>query len=242
MGKDTLYRQGQVAEDFTFNNQVAQVFDDMLCRSVPWYREVIGAMAELIRLQDRQPMTICDLGCATGTTLIGLARQLPQEGYHLIGIDNAPAMLAKAREKVAAAGISPGRIRLVEDDITCCRLEQADVFLVNYTLQFLRPLVRQPFLARLHRHLNEEGMVILSEKVISADARINRLLIRMYHRFKRRKGYSDLEIAAKREALENVLVPYTVEENLVLLREAGFARVEVFCRWCNFASFLACKR
>ncbi|MFP7753579.1 carboxy-S-adenosyl-L-methionine synthase CmoA [Thermodesulfobacteriota bacterium B35] len=240
MARDELYRTGSVREDFRFNEEVAEVFDDMLDRSIPFYGAVIDAMGEFLRLRLKKGATLYDLGCATGTTLLALARRLEDLELSYIGIDNAPAMLAKARRK-AEMFSKGGVIEFRQADITTCPIEGADAIICNYTLQFIRPLLRQEFVRRLHHALAPDGLLILSEKVISHAPDLNRQFIEMYHGFKRRQGYSELEIAAKREALENVLVPFSVDENSALLRRAGFSAQEIFFRWFNFASFVAIR-
>ncbi len=240
MARDELYRTGSVREDFRFNEEVAEVFDDMLDRSIPFYGAVIDAMGEFLRLRLKKGATLYDLGCATGTTLLALARRLEDLELSYIGIDNAPAMLAKARRK-AEMFSKGGVIEFRQADITTCPIEGADAIICNYTLQFIRPLLRQEFVRRLHHALAPDGILILSEKVISHAPDLNRQFIEMYHGFKRRQGYSELEIAAKREALENVLVPFSVDENSALLRRAGFSAQEIFFRWFNFASFVAIR-
>ena len=240
MSRDDLYSDGTVREDFRFNEEVAEVFDDMLDRSIPYYGAVIDAMGELLRLRLHQGATILDLGCATGTTLLALARRLQDLDLFFVGIDNAPAMLARARRKAGMFSWARG-IEFRRADITTCDLAGADAIICNYTLQFIRPLQRQAFVQRLHDALPNGGILALSEKVISHAPDLNRLFIEMHHGFKRRQGYSDLEIAAKREALENVLIPFSVDENAALLRRAGFSSQEIFFRWFNFASFIAVK-
>ncbi len=241
MAEDKLYASGRVVEDFAFNDRVAEVFDDMLHRSVPYYRTVIEGMAQL--LGDLLPLdaTLYDLGCSTGTTLLELSRQLPDKRFRYIGIDLAPAMVAKARRKSAMYG-KEDILDFRQDDITTCPLPRAAGILCNYTLQFLRPLQRQDFVNRLHASLPDGGVLILSEKIISPATRLNRVFIEGYHSFKRRQGYSELEIASKREALENVLIPFTLQENRIMLETAGFAEIEVFFQWFNFASLVALKR
>ncbi len=240
MARDELYSTGTVREDFRFNDQVAEVFDDMLDRSIPFYGAVIDAMAEFLRLRLPRGATVYDLGCATGTTLLSLARRLPELELSLVGIDNAPAMLARARRK-AEMFSKADIIEFRQADITACDIRDADAIICNYTLQFIRPLLRQDFVQRLHASLRDGGVLVLSEKVISHAPDLNRQFIEMYHAFKRRQGYSELEIAAKREALENVLIPFSVEENAALLRRAGFSSQEIFFRWFNFASFVAVR-
>ncbi|WP_310600185.1 carboxy-S-adenosyl-L-methionine synthase CmoA [Desulfobulbus sp.] len=238
---DTLYTAGTVAEDFAFNDRVAEVFDDMLNRSVPYYRTVIDGMAQLVACHLSADATVCDLGCSTGTTLIELARRLPELQLRYVGIDNAPAMLAKARRKSAMFSKSEV-LRFVEADITTCPLPRAEAIVCNYTLQFLRPLTRQPFVRRIYEALPAGGVLFLGEKTISHSGRLNRDFIDIYHAFKKQQGYSELEIAAKREALENVLIPFSLEENVALLRQAGFAEIEPFFRWFNFTAIVALKR
>ncbi|MEK6202344.1 MAG: carboxy-S-adenosyl-L-methionine synthase CmoA [Desulfobulbaceae bacterium] len=238
--KDTLFAVNQVEEDFVFSEHVAQVFDDMLDRSIPFYQEVIKGTAQLLDIFLQQNDTVIDLGCATGTTLLQLARLLPDKGLQFTGIDNSPAMLHKARLK-AEMFSKQDQVTFISQDIT--DLEQADTgaYLLNYTLQFIRPLRREDFIHRLYDNLRPGGVLILSEKKISHDPLLNRKFIDIYHQFKLERGYSELEIAKKREALENILIPFSIEENRELLLDAGFASVETFFQWFNFVSFIAIK-
>ncbi len=240
--KDTLFAINQVEEDFIFSERVVEVFDDMLDRSVPFYHEVITGVAQLLGTFVHPDDTIIDLGCATGSTLLQLARLLPDKGLRFIGIDNSPAMLHKARIKIESFS-KQNEISFMTQDITKLELHQAPVgaFLLNYTLQFIRPLRRPAFIHKLFESLRPGGILILSEKKISHDPLLNRKFIDIYHQFKRERGYSELEIAKKREALENVLIPFSVEENRELLMNAGFSSVEPFFQWFNFISFIAIK-
>jgi tRNA (cmo5U34)-methyltransferase len=240
MSSDTLYRSGTVKEDFSFNENVAEVFDDMLDRSVPFYQTVIQTTADMIRRLAAPGCSVFDLGCSTGTTLLALARLLPDMELHFIGIDNAPAMLDKARRKVEMYSKS-SVIEFRNQDITCADLAGADIIICNYTLQFIRPILRPEFVAGLYNSLPAGGMLFVSEKIISHHSCLNRKFIDIYHTFKRDQGYSELEIAAKREALENVLIPFSVQENINLLTRGGFSPVETFFQWINFVSFVALK-
>ena len=240
MSGDSLYSNGKVTEDFSFNDRVADVFDDMLDRSVPFYREVIQASADLIRQLAAPESRVFDLGCSTGSTLLELSRLLPDMNLHFTGIDNAPAMLDKARRKAAMYSKS-GVMEFRNQDITRADLKNADIIICNYTLQFIRPPLRPAFVSRLYEHLAPGGLLFVSEKVISHHSLLNRKFIDIYHQFKREQGYSELEIAAKREALENVLIPFSIRENINLLTQSGFNPVEPFFQWINFASILAIK-
>jgi len=82
----------------------------------------------------------------------------------------------------------------------------------------------------------------VTEKTLTNNSDVNRYFIDFYYDFKRRNGYSEQQIARKREALENVLIPYRVDENFELLRRCGFETVETFFQWYNFAGFMAVKK
>ena len=238
--KDYLFQVEQIAEDFVFNERVAQVFDDMLDRSVPFYDEVILSIVRIMNSMLNDGDTIVDLGCATGSTLMRLSSLLPEKGFHYTGIDNSSAMLARAKCK-AAMFSKQKSMNFIHDDIMKTTQPGTSAFILNYTLQFIRPLHREKFLGRLFSNLRPGGICILSEKTISHHPGLNRNFIDIYHGFKQEKGYSELEIAKKREALENVLIPCSLEENRSMLQSAGFIEVEPFFQWFNFVSFLAVK-
>ena len=240
MKRDTLFNVKHVQEDFSFNDQVAEVFDDMLCRSVPFYGAVVDGTIGLLERFCAPGAKVYDLGCSTGNLLLEIARRLPDLNLHLTGVDNASAMLNKARKKAEMFSKSE-LVCFQEQDITNFDCSDADVIICNYTLQFIRPMVRADFLFRLQKFLRPGGLLIVSEKVISPESRLNREFISMYHQFKRDCGYSELEISAKREALENVLIPFSISENKELLQQAGFSEVATFFQWFNFCSFVAMK-
>ena len=238
--RDTLFNIKTVAEDFTFNERVVEVFDDMLERSVPFYRQVIDGQAQLLDDFLEPGDTVYDLGCSTGTTLLELARLLEAKNLQFIGIDNSSPMLDKARLKAELYRKQQSLSFLLED-ITAFNHANAGCIILNYTLQFIRPLQRESFLQRLFHTLRPGGIILISEKVINHDRRLNRAFIDIYHQFKKTRGYSELEIARKREALENVLIPFSIEENTTMLKKSGFVSVETYFQWFNFTSFVARK-
>ena len=238
--RDTLFNVSSVSEDFVFNERVVEVFDDMLDRSIPFYREVISATAQLLNRFLIENDTIYDLGCATGTTLLEFTRLLDDRSLHFCGIDNSGPMLDKARLK-AELYKKNSVMSFEQADITAFTKENAGAIILNYTLQFIRPLQREGFLRRIFDSLRPGGILLLSEKVISHNVRLNREYIDIYHDYKKSRGYSELEIAKKREALENVLIPFSINENRELLLNCGFESVESYFQWFNFTSFIAIK-
>lgn len=238
--KDKLFDTTTILEDFEFNERVVEVFDDMLDRSIPFYTEVIGAVSSLLEKLLSPGDRVTDLGCATGTSLTEISRKLSHKDLLFTGVDNSTAMLEKARLK-AELYSKTDRMSFVAGDITTYQEPGTSCFILNYTLQFIRPLQRAEFLKHLFDNLRSGGVIILSEKTICHDVKLNRQYIDIYHNYKKKRGYSELEIAKKREALENVLIPFSIDENKKLLEATGFTSIETFFQWFNFSSFIAIK-
>ena len=226
-----------IKKQFEFDDEVASVFDDMLERSIPFYKEVIALSCELICLHVKTGGKIADLGCSTANTLLSLYKQ-SDKTYALLGVDNSASMLDLAAKKAHAYGAN---ITFEKADIMGIELENYDTIIANYMLQFIRPLQRQSFVYKLYESLSENGIFIFSEKIVFEDKSLNKQMIDLYYNFKRKQGYSDFEIAQKREALENVLIPYSEVENKEMLKNAGFKTVETVFKWGNFVTFLAKK-
>lgn len=244
MSHDEIFaKSGARASDFEFDAEVAQVFDDMLDRSIPLYGEQQKLIQEIATRFYVPGTRVYDLGCSTANTLLGLAGSLGPEAS-LIGLDNSQPMLEKAREKAREAGYDEQldfRYADLNESLTGVELRDASVVTLCWTLQFVRPLRRDHLVRWIYDGLVEGGVLIATEKVLTNDSNMNRFFIEFYYDYKRRHGYSEEEILRKREALENVLVPYRVDENYDLFRRNGFQTVETFFQWYNFAGFLCVK-
>ena len=230
------------ASDFAFDDAVADAFDDMAVRSIPHYLEQQRMVTELAARFWLPGSTIYDLGCATGTTLIGLAQAIPEA--RVVGYDNAPPMIRAADAKVAALGLDDRietRLIDLEEDLSTASLADAGVVVMCWTMQFIRPIQRDHLVRCIFGGLRDRGVLIVTEKVLAADRSMNAVFIERYYEMKRRHGYSETEITRKREALENVLVPYRVDEHRALFQRNGFQIVETFFQWYNFAGFLCVK-
>ena len=242
MGKDEVFRDEiEKASDFKFGENVAKVFDDMLNRSVPFYGEMQRMMAELAANHAVEGSFVYDLGCSTGTTMIGMDTMVPSE-IKFIGVDDSQEMLDKCKSKLMELGFSrPYELRCA-DLGQGVKIENASVVVLCLTLQFVRPIYRERLIKNILDGLNPGGVLILVEKILAEESSFNRDFIDYYYNYKRRNQYSELEISQKREALENVLVPYKLSENISLLRDQGFAHCEVFFKWYNFAGLIATKK
>ncbi|MDX9795562.1 MAG: carboxy-S-adenosyl-L-methionine synthase CmoA [Arcobacteraceae bacterium] len=233
---DKLFEKS-ITKQFEFDEEVASVFDDMLNRSVPYYKQMQELTIDFALKFLEENDKVYDLGCSTASTLIELSKHCNKK-LNLVGIDNSQAMLNRATNKCRAFGVE---IDLINADMHSVDLHGAKLIISNYTLQFIRPLLREKLVKKIYDALSENGIFIFSEKVISSHKVLNKHCIDEYYAFKKNQGYSEFEIAQKREALENVLIPYTQEENLQMIKDAGFSHCEVIFKWVNFATFIAIK-
>lgn len=238
--RDEVFNKRAPVTDFRFGKEVAVVFDDMLERSVPFYAEIQRMISEMAVDFAVEGTNIYDLGCSTGTTLLNLSSAVQQQ-VKFIGVDNSPEMLERCRAKLKQHGFRRDHELICADLNSGIHIENASMVLMVLTLQFIRPLYRDKLVEQILHGLNANGCLILVEKVIGEDSLFNRLFIKYYYEMKKRQGYSELEISQKREALENVLVPYKLLENREMLMRTGFRYCDVFFKWYNFCGIIAVK-
>ena len=236
--RDTIFARPRSPTPFRFDREVAEVFDDMLERSIPFYREVQNMILDLVARCLPDGGRVYDLGCSSGNTLLGVASLLRERGVRaeLIGVDQSLPLIRRCRHK-----LSQHHCCIIHRNIMDILPNRSHFTILNYTLQFIPPEDRPLLLKRIYRGLYPGGMIFVSEKIRTEEGRVGELLTEFYGDFKKRNGYSELEICQKREALEKVLIPFTVEEHLRALRAAGFSQSVVLFRWYNFASFLGIK-
>ena len=242
--KDKVFASAAVrASDFEFNREVADVFDDMLARSVPFYPEQQSMIEQIARKVYIPGTTVYDLGCSTGTTLSNMAKTLGPE-VRLIGYDYSQPMLEKAQRNIVKMGLS-SQIELRQadfnKDLSTVELQNASIVTLCWTLQFIRPLWRDNLIRWIYDGMAKGGALICMEKILTNSSDMNRYFIEFYYDYKSRNGYSKEEILRKREALENILVPYRTDENFELFKRNGFKTVETCFQWFNFAGYLCMK-
>lgn len=241
MGKDKIYKsRRRKIGDFAFGRETAKVFDDMLVRSVPFYEETQRMLAEMAADFAVPGTRLYDLGCSTGTSFVWLDPFIDKK-VTFVGLDSSVEMLKRAEAKLRSHRLRR-RYELHACDLNKpFTLRNASVVLMNLTLQFVRPLQRERVVTTIAQGLNKGGCLLLVEKLLSPNSTLNRTFIKYYYDFKKRNGYTELEIAQKREALENILIPYHYDENRELLLRCGFRACEMFFRWYNFSGIIALK-
>ena len=239
--KDQIYAEAQreIAK-FSFDEHVADVFADMISRSVPGYGMMLEMIGIIARRFARVDSHCYDLGCSIGASTLAIRHNLPDLNCCIVAVDNSEAMVRHCRENIAKDRAG-NRVDVICEDVMQTKISNASLVVMNLTLQFIELEQREELLKTIFTGLNPGGVLVLSEKIMVEDKSENTLLIDLYHDFKGVQGYSDLEIAQKRDAIEDVLVPETFLKHKKRLEESGFKRVIPWFQCFNFISLIALK-
>ncbi|TYK64733.1 carboxy-S-adenosyl-L-methionine synthase CmoA [Colwellia echini] len=238
---DLIYSQAHSqVKNFTFDAQVVEVFPDMISRSVPGYNTIIETIGRLSKQFAQDNSNIYDLGCSLGAATLAMRKGITATGCKIIGVDNSIDMVKRCKMHVEAfKGKTP--VEIIEGNIQDIAIENASMVVLNFTLQFIDKSERQALLTKIAKGLKPGGLLVLSEKISSNDQRIDEVLIDLHHNFKRDNGYSELEVAQKRTALEKVMLTDSVEVHKERLAIAGFNHSSQWFQCFNFTSFVAIK-
>ena len=241
MKKDRVFAEKkEKIKPFEFNEQVASVFDDMLTRSVPFYFESITRQAQLCRQFYNDKTLIYDLGCSHGNLGMMICRYFDNKNFKMIGVDNSIPMIKKYGKRLENTKWREN-IDLICEPAENIKIINASVVILNLTIQFIAPEKRDDLITGIYNGLVKGGILLLTEKIVHETEVISEIQRKYYTRFKMENGYSKLEISQKRDALEDVLIPETIEVHKHRLTNAGFDFMDVWLKWFNFASFLAIK-
>jgi len=226
--------------DFVFDEHVASVFNNMIKRSVPGYDAIISMIGVLAEQYIQANSNCYDLGCSTGAVTLVMRHSIKQNNCKIISVDNSSAMVARCTENIKKDKKNIP-VEIICSDIQDVALEKASMVALNFTLQFVALEKRLKVLEKLYLAMLPAGILVLSEKISFKDKEEEQFQINMHHNFKKLNGYSDMEISRKRAALDNVLIPETLETHLDRLAAVGFTRVYVWFQSFNFVSIIAIK-
>ncbi len=225
---------------FAFDQAVVDVFPDMIQRSVPGYQTIINLCGELAARFVQADSNCYDLGCSLGASSLAIRQQIQQPGVTIVAVDNSAAMLARCQTLLQSDQAATA-VELVEADICDIEINNASLVVMNFTLQFIAIEKRQALLEKIYAGLNPGGCLVISEKLLFEPESLNQLLSELHHQFKSAQGYSDLEISQKRDSLENILIPETLETHINRIKACGFNSASPWFQCFNFASLVAVK-
>ena len=241
MTRDDIYSLplNQVGS-FEFDEQVVRVFPDMIARSVPGYASILSMIEQLSSRFVRPATSVWDLGCSLGAATRLIRRQAPLD-CTIHAVDNSRAMIQRLQTILADSPDEGCRVELHEADLRDIEVSDATFVVLNLTLQFLPPAERTDVIESIYRGLLPGGALLLSEKICFDEPTQQQLMTELHHDFKRAHGYSDLEVAQKRTAIENRLIPETLDTHIDRLKSAGFTTVAPWFQYFNFVSILAVR-
>ena len=160
--------------DFTFDERVAEVFPDMIQRSVPGYSNILSAIGMLAERFVKPYSNIYDLGCSLGAATLSMRRNITQEGCQIIAVDNSSAMVERCKLHINAYR-SDTPVNVIEADIRDIEIDNASVVVLNFTLQFLSADDRYALLENIYKGLRPGGILIISEKFVFWISRVLKL-------------------------------------------------------------------
>ena len=237
--KDQLYSSTEAANgSFVFDQRVAKVFADMISRSVPGYQQILQMLPTLTKQFERGNANYYDLGCSLGAGLLAIDQGLDEDTATLIGIDNSEAMLEQARINLGAA---KQNFELRNEDLEQSKFSNASLILMNFTLQFIALKERTALMEKIYEGLDSGGALILSEKIRFDEHTTQELMTNIHHQYKSDQGYSNLEISRKREAIDQILIPETLDQHITRLKSCGFKIITPWVQNLQFVSLLAVK-
>ncbi|RIY32646.1 carboxy-S-adenosyl-L-methionine synthase CmoA [Psittacicella melopsittaci] len=245
MTKDNIYAEQDIPGDFQFNDLVAEVFPDMIQRSVPIYNAILENIPLLGHRYIQDQTNVYDLGCSLGAMTFAVRQSLPlkqgevPQGVNFYAVDNSEAMIQRAKLKLAGYQ-SNYPTHFLLDNIENVTITNASLVIMNFVLQFFKPAERYAQLERIYAGLNPGGVLMLSEKFINPDPLAEEQICQLHWDFKAKNGYSQLEIERKRNAIENIMILDTLPEHLARLEQIGFKAV-IWQLGFNFCSILAFK-
>ncbi|AEW44502.1 tRNA cmo(5)U34 methyltransferase, SAM-dependent [Serratia symbiotica str. 'Cinara cedri'] len=239
---DTLFSSPVTKlNDWTFNEQVTEVFSNMIQRSIPGYSNIISMIGMLAKRLVQPNSQIYDLGCSLGTATLSIRKNITVSGCNIIAIDSSSAMIDHCNNCINTSNAKTS-VQVIKANVLDIPIENASMVVLNFTLQFIALSDRLRLLSRIYRGLREHGVLVLSEKLSFEDTDLHKLLFNMHHDFKRTNGYSRLEIIQKHNMLKHVMLTESIEAHKSRLKQAGFNHTEIWFQCLNFGSLIALKK
>ena len=236
--RDNLFNKQSDIADFRFDQDVVKVFDDMVRRSVPGYDSMIQMIGLIARMYGQDNTNYYDLGSSTGAITLSIALNNKSNNNQFFAIDNSKEMVEQCEKNLHN---KVDNLQAICDDINQVKINSASIVVLNLTLQFIDVNLRSNLIKKIYDGLESGGVLIISEKIHFDDAVTQNQITKLHMDFKKENGYSELEIANKRQAIENVLITETKEQHLNRLRDCGFVETSCFFQCLNFVSFLSVK-
>lgn len=223
--------------NWSFSKETALNFDSHASKSIPFYEEGHNLISNCSDFFLSNSSICYDIGCSTGSLITKLSQHNSEKQIEFFGIEVEPDManIANSRTKEFS------NITILCEDIMDVELRKCDMIISYYTMQFIKPKIRQIVFDKIYESLNWGGAFLLFEKVRGADARFQDIMSALYVDYKLSKGYTEEQIINKARSLKGVLEPFSSQGNIDLLQRAGFADILPILKYVCFEGLLAIK-
>lgn len=226
---------------WVFNEEIIDIFPEMLERSIPGYSIIIYIITMLLNYFVTDDTYIYDMGCSLGEVTLSINKKIKARNCEIIAIDKSEAMINSFKKKLVGLKLN-AKINIIEDNICNIPIKNASMVILNFTLQFLSLHEQKNILQSIYTGLNSGGVLILSEKFKFSNRFFNKIICNLHHDFKKNNGYSEKEILEKKSMLKKVMLIDTIENHKKKLIEIGFNHIELLFQYLNFGSLLAIKK
>ena len=227
--------------DWKFSGSTVNEFEEHVKKSVPLYLEGHDLICDLAEFFIQDNSTIYEIGSSTGTLTSKLATKFSHKNeLNFIGVEIEQDMVNKAYENIKNNS-QKDRIEFLCEDVSKVEFLPSDLIVSYYSVQFIKPSVRQILIDKIFNSLKWGGAFIMFEKTRGSDARFQDILTTLYTDYKLRKGYSPEDIVSKTRSLKGVLEPFSSQGNIELLERAGFKDINVVQKYICFEGFIAIK-
>ena len=239
--RDNIFKTGNSNDlPFSFNGEVTEVFEDMIDRSVPGYKSSLKLIENLGKSYFQDNSSCYDLGCSLGASTLSLLKATKKKEGKIYAIDNSKDMISSCKLKFKNS-IDFNKVEFINQDLETIQIRDASVVVINFVLQFIDSSKREGLLEKIFYGMKKNGLLILSEKTHFENKHRDQTLLNLHHDFKYNNGYTKMEIARKRDALEGVLVTDLEEKHHQRLSEVGFKEIRKVMSNLNFFTLIAQK-
>lgn len=220
-----------MGKEKNFSFKSIENFDEHIEKSIKGYGELVQDIQNLSEYFVEPNTNVYDVGCSSGKLVYELAKK--HRKANIIGIEKEDNF-TKSLENKKNALFKKMDLFDVEN------MTNASFVTSVFTMQFIQQHKRFKAIQKVYKSMNYGAGFILCEKMLAENSKLQDILAFMYYDHKR-NNFTDTEILDKEYDLRHQMKLYTLNENIEMLRDAGFRKIEIFWKRYTFTGILAIK-
>ena len=221
-----------------FSKDLVKNFTNHINNSVPKYSNFCDGITSFSEYFITDNSVVYDLGCSHASLLIDIVKKNKfKNNVNYYGLDSSQDMFLKAKQKTKKYK----NIFIKKQNILTNKFKKSDLIISNLTTQFIKFSERRKLIKKIYNALNEKGAFIMVEKTNFKLPLIQSIANDVHFDFKRENNISGEEILAKIRSMRGKLDPYDSGENIQILKDNGFKKVEILFKELHFEMVIAVK-